>query len=451
MIHLLFVVLALASAPANLEPQEKPAEKEWTILIYGAADNNADGPILGFLDRVRKALDDDPAVDLLLFIDRSEEYSKDARLLGEDFTGARLFRLTRDAAQRLEGGEHFPQITLQKDAEVDSADADNIARFIAWGKEQSPAKNYALLIYSHADGRTMCPDEESKGEMGIPELTAKLPAEASVDFLALELCNMGGIEIAYQWRPDSGRFGADVLLAIPNAGPPLDWDRAFARIRSPGHATEASAPPIDPATMSALDFGKLVIEEGERGRRTAGGRRNENSHEAAACYDLSRSESVKQAVDEMARALATSNARSTFLALGADAFHYDGEGHFPDVYELARRASLSESLSPQVREAAQAVMQSVDELVIASFGLSAYEGFEPGRHGVFIALPPDKPQIWRQFKWYMPATGAGASEGGWSFLGDGATPDNGEVENWFELLDAWFDEEKDGGINGYTP
>src|SRR5687768_9209607 len=184
MIHLAFAVLSLFMAPVAAGPPTKPAEKQWTILVYGAADNNADGPILGFLDSVRRALDDDPAVDVLLFLDRSEGFSRDARLLGEDFTGARLYRLSRDSAQRLSGGEHFPQITLENDAELDSADADNIARFIAWGKEQSPAKNYALLIYSHADGTTMCPDEDSKRDMGIPELTAKLPAAASVDFLA---------------------------------------------------------------------------------------------------------------------------------------------------------------------------------------------------------------------------------------------------------------------------
>jgi len=36
---------------------------------------------------------------------------------------------------------------------------------------------------------------------------------------------------------------------------------------------------------------------------------------------------------------------------------------------------------------------------------------------------------------------------------DGATAGNGVVENWFELMDAWFDEpsvEEPGGANGYV-
>jgi hypothetical protein len=40
------------------------------LLVYGAADNNADGPILEFGHGPR-ALDDDPGVELVLFIDRA--------------------------------------------------------------------------------------------------------------------------------------------------------------------------------------------------------------------------------------------------------------------------------------------------------------------------------------------------------------------------------------------
>ena len=34
-----------------------------------------------------------------------------------------------------------------------------------------------------------------------------------------------------------------------------------------------------------------------------------------------------------------------------------------------------------------------------------------------------------------------------------ATAGNGDVENWFELLDSWFDDvsETPGGLNGYAP
>lgn len=454
--------LAVLAASAALGQTPAP-QRPWTLLVYGAADNNADGPILRFLDSIRQALDDDPGIELLLLIDRSEKFSKDARSLGEDFSGARLYRLRRDTAERLSGGEHFPEISLDREWEMDSADATNIDKFITWGKARYPARRYGLLIYSHADGQTMCPDEHSQREMGIAELTAEVGAAQRVDFLALELCNMGGIEIAYQWRPGNGGFEADVLLAIPNAGPPLDWHRAFERIRSAGHDSPSGRPPLDPAELTAADFGRLVIEEGYRGRQRGGGAGP--SPEAAGCYDLAAAADVKRTVDSFGRTLAASDSRAAFLALRGPgpshfrrsdaaefAFNYGRGGPFVDLYDLCRRAAASAKLTAEVRAAAKPVMESVDRFVIASFGMDAYPGFEAGRHGVFVVLPPDEPDIWPKFQWYTPRAGTGSAFGRWAFLADGATAGNGVVENWFELLDSWFDAGgDDGGLNGYRP
>jgi clostripain len=452
--------LALAATPP-LFAQAPKAERRvaqttrpWTFLVYGAADNNADGPILEFLGTIRKAIDNDAGIELLLLIDRHEKFSKDAKALGEDFTGARLYRLRKDSAERLSGGTHLPDLTLDKDTEIDSADAGYVQRFIAWGKANYPARHYALLIYSHADGRTMCPDEQSKRHMGIAELTDKATAAESVDVLALELCNMGGIEVAYQWRPRTQRFGADVLIAIPNAGPPLDWDRAFERVRSAGHASPSDQPLLEPAKMTAADFGKLVIEEGYRGRLMHEGGRK--SQESAGCYDLRTAADVKQAVDALSVALAAGDNKDSFLALRGKseqgcAINYTGDGPYVDLFDLCRRAAASDRLPSAVRDAARAAMDAVDRFMIASFGMRAYDGFEAGKSGVFIVLPPNEPGVWKKFAWYTPLAGSGDDYGRWSFLADGATPNNGIVENWFELLDSWFDEPAVGGLNGYRP
>jgi clostripain len=465
MIQALLSCLTSSAAP-SLAPAQQAAQplRPWTILVYGGADNNADGPILGFLDDVRKAIDDDRGIELLLWIDRSEKFSDDAEFLGEDFHGARLYRLRKDSAERLSGGQEFPEITLTEDAEADSADADNLRRFIAWGKAHYPAQRTGLMIYSHASGQTMCPDEESGRDMGIPELSQVLTEKESLDFMALELCNMGGIEISYEWRPSEekgqGRFGADVLLAIPNAGPPLDWWRAFARIRSPGHdASPLARPFLDPATMTAADFGRLVIEEGRRGRELAMKERPERvAHEAAACYDLRRSQDVKRAVDALAVTLAASeDARDYFMEMRGpgpigDAMCYDEGGPFIDLYDLCRRAADCDALSEGVRTRSKDVLKALEGFVLASFGMSGYAGFESGKNGVFIILPPDEPGRWKNFQWYTPLAReeGGKDFGRWSFLADGATPANGKVENWFELLDCWFDAADDaGGLNAY--
>jgi clostripain len=436
---------------------EEPT-KPWTLLVYGAVDNSADMPFIQFMDGLRKALDGDPGVEMVMLIDRSHNHPKKKTFLGDDFTTTRLYRIRKDSVERLAGGEHLPELKTDSDAKLNSADAATLGRFIAWGKTNFPAKRYGLLIYSHANGRSMCPVERNGVEMGVAEVTDKIPSASRVDFLALELCNMGGLEISYQWRPGNGGFEADVLLAIPNAGPPLDWDRAFKRIRSPGHAPAAGTA-VDPATMTAADFGKLVIEEGHLGRKASERPGGRNSRETAGCYDLRQSGHVKQAVDALAVVLSKSNAKATVLELRGKSkthdrtvYSYSGDGAYVDLIDLCRRLESCDRLSPDVRAAAKRVNDAVERFMLASFGMSAYPGFEPGRHGVFVVLPADTADAWKTYRWYTPLAGTGKDYGRWAFLRDAATPGNGTVENWFELLDTWFDtNDETGGLNKYKP
>jgi clostripain len=425
-----------SSDPANVRP--------WTILLYGAVDNSADDPFVDFTDQIRKAIDDDPGIELVMFIDRSAKHRKRKTYLGDDFSGSRLYRVTKNSAERLSGNSQFPEITTDADVSLNAGDASIMGKFIAWGKANYPAKRYALLIYSHADGQSMCPDDASKADMGIAEVTDEIGAEQRVDFLALELCNMGGAEIAYQWRPGNGGFEADVLLAIPNAGPPLDWHRAFDRIRSPGHESNASST-LDPANMSAEDFGKLVIEEGELGRRKSERPGGRGSRESAGCYDLRKAGEVKTALDALAAAMATADCKDAVLQLRKDnsdgeMICYSEDRSYVDVYDLCRRISQCDQLPESVCTAAAKVMEQVDAFMIASFGMSGYGRFEAGKNGVFVVLPPGKQGSWKSYAWYAPTKGTGDDYGNWSFLRDGATADDATVENWYELVVSWFRE-----------
>ena len=473
---------AMFSAPARAEP-----ERPWTFLVYGAADNNADGPILAFLDDVRAALDDDPGVELVLFIDRSKGHSDDASSLGEDFTGGRIYRLRKSTAERIDPGDEFPEIAGPGEHEVDSAKPEMLGKFVAFAKKRFPAKHYAMMIYSHADGRGMCPDEETSTEMRIPELRDKVGEAASVEFLGLELCNMGGIETSYEWRPGNGGFSTKILVAIPNAGPPLDWNRAFARVRSAGHASTSKEPLLDPAKMTAAELGCLVIEEGRVGREKAlesapERRRQHLMHEAAGCYDLAVAADVKKAVDAFAVALAGKDeaardaSKKAMLALrvpdpggnggGRTIDYAGGELEYApnfDLHDLCARAAASEALSKEARAAATKVCEAVDLFMLASLGMKGLEGFQDGKSGVYIVFPDGDAEVkqlsgfpqklWARFRWYSPLDPEKEKDpyGRWAFLKDGATPDNGIVENWYELLDAWFDADPkgDGGTNGY--
>jgi len=432
-------------AALETPPPASAPERAWTFLIYGGADNNADGHMFGFIQDVRAAFARFPEVELILFMDRHARYSDDASVLGEDFTGARLYRLTGGAAERLAGGKEFPEMTLDGDTEVDSGHAATLGKFLRFGLAHYPAARTGLLIYSHADGVTMCPDESEGSAMDLASLGGRLGGACAVDFTGLELCNMGSFENAYAWRPGSGSFSTEVLLAIPNAGPPLDWEAILA-----GFTPD----------MDARQLGRMAIEAGGAARRAAAaedpGHAQDSAYEACACLDLSLVEAAKQAWDAFAVALAGVQDGARVLAelrgpgprghaIDYVGGHFAQAGAFVDAVDLARRAAAAEDLPEPVRAAAAAARRALDAVVLDSFAMPGYSGFVSGENGLAIACPDG----------LEPATGGfRAGDSVWSqcdwigrspFGRDGATPNDGRVSNWAELLDHWYDTEQSVG------
>ena len=94
--------------------------------------------------------------------------------------------------------------------------------------------------------------------------------------------------------------------------------------------------------------------------------------------------------------------------------------------------------------------------MVASSFTVGLEGFEEGRHGLYVVFPggdasASPAAAWQALRWYHPSEG-GRGHGRYAWCADGATPGDGRVDNWFELLDAWYDAgEAPQGVNGYAP
>ncbi len=92
-------------------------------------------------------------------------------------------------------------------------------------------------------------------------------------------------------------------------------------------------------------------------------------------------------------------------------------------------------------------MKAVSELIVASFGEKMYSSFEPGRNRVYILFPDgaalhDGRRHWEFLRWYSPLDVRHLSKDSFglhAWCKNGATPVNGIVVNWFELLDSWSD------------
>jgi len=299
------------------------------------------------------------------------------------------------------------------------------------------------------------------------EFTEVLGEPEAVDLLWADACSFGGIENAYQFRPVPGRFHAHAMLATPpisSAGPMREI------LERSGFVGPSAKKELCPAT--GADFGRLAVAAIEKGlrRRVISNRRLER--ESWGCYDLTKVSAVKSALDSLAVSLANSDAKDlaeeirgsgdephTMNYIGFDInYPWLTTAHF-DLYDLARRLSSEEGFGSEVRSRAARVAEAVDDFMISSVGMGRYEKFEPGRNGVYVVFPDGDATVldrrsWSFFRWYHPDDRRQfkAAFGNLDWCRDGATRGNGEVENWFELLDSWFDdvEADPGGLNDYA-
>ncbi len=444
---------------------EPPA---WTVMIYGCGDSSAEDHLMPHLRSLAYASKKGQNGNVVLLFDRAPGFSNDSELLGEDFEDTRLFELKEGAWKRVAGGSAFPEITLDSKYEANTGDANTLKKFIRFGKSSYPARHHALIVFGHGHSRSFCPDQTSSDdEIYTAEITDVLGPKESVEFGWFDVCTYGGIENAYQFRPAPDRFGFQAMIATPPSSSPAPMRTILKHAGIIGEPSADASPP-----KNGLEFGTLAVRLTEKHWRGRADLSSEGEHESWGCYDLTGIETVKRAVDRLAILLAKHDAKARVEAIrgfgdSPPTMHYfppDAETewvaspHF-DLYDLARRLAASDTLPDDVRSAAQSAAEAVDAMIVASFGMDYFPGFQDGKNGIFITFPNGRATFrgkshWSWFGWYHPDDRRSHRNayGKLDWCKNGATPGNGKVENWFELLDAWYDDANEtGGVNDYLP
>lgn len=163
---------------------KKGGEKEWSILIFWACDNNLEFTTEFCMQLWEKALTSNEEVNIVVFMDI---LSADGTWIYEMGPGTRTVVAT------------WP--------EMNSSDPATLEQFVVWGEKNYPAKKNMVLISDHGYGwRGICQDE-SNGDTLMPNdgIARALRNSASatgksVDMLAFDACNMGSLEAAYEMR-----------------------------------------------------------------------------------------------------------------------------------------------------------------------------------------------------------------------------------------------------------
>lgn len=482
--------------------------RKLTIMYYGDADNDLESYILNDISEMKSGYVDDQGVDLILIVDRITGYSTNSIILNEDYTDTRMFRISNGKAEQIEGGANFPEITYASNYEANMGDANTLKKFIKSCKAQYPAGKYALILSNHGGGarsakayshsvsgkasllpqktsgavtKEICYDTTSTNDyLYTAEISDVLTSSESVDLFGLDACLMSSVEFAYQYRTGNGGFSANIMVASAPLETGYGWQytNILKRLKSGGgnNGTADSTAGgyelyYDPATITAKQLGAIIVEE-QRDSTVS------DSSQSLTCLDLSKVAAVKTAVDNLAIQLASESEKSDLESLRGNAMtanllHYFDETDvndwaytpFFDLYNLASAVYNSASFSSTIQNYALAVRSAADDMVLYSFANSDFAGFAAGKSGVHIFFPDGDYQVyvsslgenvnlWWWQDWYnaidISGEYSGAPLGKLAWCKDSATASNSIVENWFELLDKWYDTQTIGSLSNFN-
>ncbi len=124
--------------------------KEWTIMVYIAADNNLSPAVNSDIDEIEAALTDTSNINFLVQVDGLGGATGGY----DDIDNTNISEVRRYVLN--EGGDAVSgKIDVSAVAtlgELNTADPNELINFVTWGVNVYPADNYGLIIWNHGAG-----------------------------------------------------------------------------------------------------------------------------------------------------------------------------------------------------------------------------------------------------------------------------------------------------------
>lgn len=388
------LVLLLAGCSSSADPDE-PGEPDagggWTVLHYSMADTNLEPFMVSDVNELGE-VGTTGALQVREFMDRSAEYGDDELLDQGSWVGARVLDINPGSAELVDDL-----------GDVNSADPEVLASFVAQGIADHPAGHYALIISDHgASWPGVGPDEGSDDDvLDLAQIVEGVSAgleEAGVDkldLLGFDACLMGSYEVASAVAPL-----ADRLVASQELEPGHGWDYRALQVLADDEAATA-----DELGAAIIDgFEAQAVESGTDDSITL------------AMIDLTRMAAVDEALGDFSGALAERAAtvapavgRAGESALGfARSPNPEEDSQMKDLGMLAATIGV-EALD--VSDQADTLVRAINDAVVDSVTGQATQGAT----GLSIYFPPTQE------------------------LSNGAYGDVSSAASWVDFLVSYYD------------
>lgn len=327
-----------SSAPSAAVTPNPSTPKEWTYMVYMAADNNLSEAAMADLNEMEQ-IGSSNQINIVAQADFSPLYSS----LSSTHTQRGL--IVKD--------NRPSQVTSLKymGRNVNMAEPLSLVEFVQWAKKTYPAKNYALVLWSHGDGwktlrstggiqKGALQDETSNSYMSFADISNALSQVGDLALINFDACLMGMYEIAYQLRNQT-----KVLVASPEVEPGTG---------DPYHLILKDL--VAKPSMTAPQLGQTIIN------RYSQSYANNRDVTTKVMYDLTQFEHVHQqvlALSELLNAELTQERLNIQVAQQA-ALSFDQPGHldFGTFLAALHTQTSNTTIKSQIRNLQAAIAAS---------------------------------------------------------------------------------------------
>lgn len=184
------------------------APAAWTVMVYMAGNDLEAYAIEDFLEMATVGSTTD--VNIVVQMDRTDAY--DNRY--DNWTDTRRGLLQANETPDLNWGTSI--------GEVNMGAAASLEDFVAWSVDNYQAENYALVLWGHGSGFSVCYDDLTADSLSSQEVSMALAQAAEpLDLVATDACLMGTLEFAYEIKNN-----ASVFVASQEVEPGTGWNYA---------------------------------------------------------------------------------------------------------------------------------------------------------------------------------------------------------------------------------
>jgi hypothetical protein len=353
------------SANTPAEPpieNNPPALKQWTVMVYLAADNDLESFALMDVNEMESIVGPGH-LGITALLDRNQGYST----ASGDWHNTRMANIISDT------GNNLLSFDSVQGAELDTGLGQTLTDFILWSIENQPAENYALVIWDHGAGIDgIAWDDSSGGYLSIAEVSSAIHSAVNhsdldnltkFDIVAMDACLMGMVEVAHPLTPLADYFVASQEL-VPGEGFAYDeWLDIF--------STDVDVTAEELVNSALQSYATEYASQ---------------SDITISALDLSQMNELVQALNNFTALAVRASTRDlraiTKVVAGATDFPSDQSYDFADLGHAMDLIAANRTISNQgLKLAAQQVSNSIDQLVIGELGSVS------SASGVSIYLP----------------------------------------------------------------